>query len=90
MGSGTTVSSGVGEGSGVSVAIGQVPENDPFASLVPLTAQGYFDCAEDCLTETAGVFVAGDCRKKSVRQITTATADGASAAIAACKYIDTL
>lgn len=75
---------------GIFVAIGQVPENKPFASIVPLTAQGYFDCAEDCLTETAGVFVAGDCRKKSVRQITTATADGASAAIAACKYVDTL
>lgn len=75
---------------GIFVAIGQVPENEPFASLVPLTAQGYFDCGEDCVTETAGVFVAGDCRRKTVRQITTATADGASAALAACKYVDAL
>ena len=75
---------------GIFVAIGQVPENEPFASLVPLTAQGYFDCGEDCVSETAGVFVAGDCRRKTVRQITTATADGASAALAACKYVDAL
>ena len=75
---------------GIFVAIGQVPENEPFASLVPLTAQGYFDCGEDCVSETAGVFVAGDCRRKTVRQITTATADGASAALAACKYVEAL
>lgn len=75
---------------GIFVAIGQVPENEPFASLVPLTAQGYFDCGEDCVSETAGIFVAGDCRRKTVRQITTATADGASAALAACKYVDAL
>jgi thioredoxin reductase (NADPH) len=45
---------------------------------------------ERCVSETAGVFVAGDCRSKTVRQITTATADGAAAAIAACRYIDAL
>lgn len=75
---------------GIFVAIGQVPQNEPFKALVPLTEYGYFDCDESCVTAVPGVFVAGDCRKKGVRQITTATADGASAAIAACRYIDAL
>lgn len=75
---------------GIFVAIGQVPQNEPFKALVPLTEYGYFDCDESCVTDVPGVFVAGDCRKKGVRQITTATADGASAAIAACRYIDAL
>ena len=41
------------------------------------------------LTRTPGVYVAGDCRSKGVRQLTTAVADGATAALAACRYIDT-
>ncbi|MDO4983828.1 MAG: FAD-dependent oxidoreductase [Eubacteriales bacterium] len=72
---------------GLFVAIGHAPQNDVFASLVELDASGYADSGEDCTTKTAGVFVAGDCRKKSVRQITTAAADGAVAALAAVKYI---
>jgi thioredoxin reductase (NADPH) len=50
------------------------------------------DAGENCLPETAipGVFVAGDCRTKAIRQVTTATADGAVAALAACRYLDTL
>lgn len=75
---------------GIFVAIGQVPENEPFRDLVPLNEYGYFNVDERCVTGEAGVFVAGDCRQKTVRQITTATADGASAAIAACRYIDAL
>ncbi len=75
---------------GMFVAIGLVPENDAFAGLADLDQVGYFDSAEDCLTKTAGVFVAGDCRKKGVRQVTTATADGATAAVAACRWLDTL
>lgn len=75
---------------GIFVAIGQVPENEPFRDLVPLTEHGYFDIDESCVTASDGVFVAGDCRRKGVRQITTATADGAAAAIAACRYIDAL
>mgnify|MGYP002520260283 CR=1 FL=1 len=43
---------------------------------------------ESCLTKTEGIYVAGDCRQKSIRQITTASADGAVAALAACRYID--
>lgn len=73
---------------GIFVAIGLQPENDPFASLAALNSYGYFDSAEDCLTATPGFYVAGDCRSKRTRQITTATADGAVAALAACKYLD--
>ena len=77
---------------GIFVAIGQVPENEPFASVVGLNSYGYVEAGEDCLpkTEYNGIFVAGDCRTKSVRQVTTATADGAVAALAACRYIDSL
>ncbi|MBO5415529.1 MAG: FAD-dependent oxidoreductase [Clostridia bacterium] len=75
---------------GIFVAIGQVPENAPFADVADLNDYGYIDATEDCLTKTEGVFVAGDCRSKRVRQITTATGDGAVAALAACRYIDSL
>ena len=69
------------------VAIGHQPDNGAFASLLRLDPAGYADSGEDCLTETPGVFVAGDCRKKSVRQLTTAAADGAVAALAAVKWL---
>ena len=65
---------------GLFVAIGLIPENDAFASLADLNSWGYFDSDERCETKTAGLFVAGDCRSKSVRQLTTAAADGAMAA----------
>lgn len=73
---------------GLFVAIGHTPDNDIFKEYINLDAAGYADAAEDCLTKTAGVFVAGDCRKKSVRQLTTAAADGSVAALAACAYLD--
>ncbi len=69
------------------VAIGQQPDNEAFKNLVTLDKDGYVVAGEDCLTDTEGVFVAGDCRTKSVRQLTTAAADGAIAAMAACKYL---
>ena len=75
---------------GMFVAIGQQPENQPFASLTALDNYGYIIAGEDCLTDTAGVFVAGDCRTKKIRQVTTAASDGAVAALAACRYIDGL
>lgn len=75
---------------GLFIAIGLIPTNGPFATVAELDKQGYFASHEDCLTRTPGVFVAGDCRAKTVRQITTATADGSIAALAACKYIDSL
>ena len=73
---------------GLFVAIGLIPENDAFRDLAALNSYGYFDSDEQCTTKTPGVFVAGDCRSKSVRQLTTAAGDGATAALAACRYID--
>lgn len=75
---------------GMFVAIGQVPENEPFRNITALDNYGYILSDENCLTDTAGVFVAGDCRTKKIRQVTTASADGAVAALAACRYIDGL
>ena len=73
---------------GLFVAIGQKPENACFANLTRLNEAGYIIAGEQCLTDTEGIFVAGDCRTKEVRQVTTATGDGAVAALAACRYID--
>lgn len=73
---------------GLFVAIGQKPENECFENITKLNEYGYIDAGEDCLTDSEGVFVAGDCRTKAVRQITTACSDGAVAALAACRYID--
>ena len=73
---------------GLFVAIGHEPQNGLFADAIDLDDQGYADSLEDCTTKTKGIFVAGDCRKKGVRQLTTAVADGATAALAACAYID--
>ncbi|MBQ9781232.1 MAG: FAD-dependent oxidoreductase [Clostridia bacterium] len=75
---------------GMFVAIGLIPENEAFASVMALDQWGYADSGEDCMTSTPGIFVAGDCRRKAVRQVTTATADGAVSAVAACRYIDGL
>ncbi len=72
---------------GLFVAVGHRPDNGAFASLLELDAGGYAASGEDCLTRTPGVFVAGDCRSKKVRQLTTAAADGAVAALAACDYL---
>ena len=73
---------------GLFVAIGHQPQNEAFAGIIKLDAAGYADSGEDCLTGTPGVFVAGDCRRKKVRQVTTAAADGAVAALAACSWLD--
>ncbi len=75
---------------GLFVAIGLIPENGAFENLADLNKWGYFDSGETCDTKTPGVFVAGDCRSKTIRQLTTAAADGAVAALAACRYIDSL
>ena len=61
-----------------------------FASVAALDQWGYFDSPESCATGTPGVFAAGDCRAKSIRQLTTAAADGTIAALAACRYVDSL
>jgi thioredoxin reductase (NADPH) len=75
---------------GLYIAIGLLPKNEIYAELATLNMGGYFDSDESCKTATDGVFVAGDCRQKSIRQITTATADGAVAALAACRYLESL
>ena len=72
---------------GLFVAIGQEPENHGFENVVALDPLGYISAGEDCTTGTPGVFTAGDCRTKAVRQLTTAASDGAVAALAACSYI---
>ena len=76
------------EVSGLFVAVGRIPENQNFASVVELDGAGYALAAENCRTKTPGVFVAGDNRVKEVRQLVTATADGAVAATEAIKFIN--
>ena len=73
---------------GVFLAVGLVPENGAFETLAKLDERGYFDAGESCTTTTPGIFVAGDCRRKEIRQVTTAAGDGAVAAMAACRYLD--
>ena len=68
---------------GIFLAVGNIPENAPFASLVDLDKNGYIIAGEDTVTSCPGVFAAGDCRTKNIRQLTTATADGTVAAMEA-------
>ena len=75
---------------GIFVAIGQVPENTPFNNVCKLSEQGYIESDETTYTGTDGIFAAGDCRTKNIRQVVTATGDGASAALAACRFVDNL
>lgn len=73
---------------GLFVAVGHAPDNRAFAELVQLDASGYVVASENCKTNVPGIFVAGDCRTKQVRQLTTAAADGAVAALAAVDYLN--
>ena len=73
---------------GMFVAIGLVPQNEPFKNVVELNSWGYVEAGESCVTNTKGIFVAGDCRSKRIRQVATAASDGAIAALAACDYIE--
>ncbi|MBR5155416.1 MAG: thioredoxin-disulfide reductase [Clostridia bacterium] len=73
---------------GAFVAVGQIPQNDILKGLINLSDEGYVSSGEDCLTNIEGIFVAGDCRKKSIRQLTTAVGDGSVAALAACSFVD--
>ena len=75
---------------GLFVAIGQAPDNEAFRNEVDLDSKGYISAGEDCTTKTEGVFTAGDCRTKAVRQLATAASDGAVAALAAVNYINGL
>ena len=69
------------------VAVGQSPENEIYKDVVELDENGYIIAGEACRTTAKGIFAAGDCRTKAVRQLTTAAADGANAALAACAEV---
>lgn len=73
---------------GLFVCIGRSADNEPFASLLQLDSNGCIVAGEDCRTSVEGLYVAGDCRTKAIRQLTTAAADGSISAVAACAYID--
>ena len=73
---------------GAFLAIGTEPENLPFAPVAVLDPAGYIVSDERCLTETPGIYAAGDCRTKQYRQVATAVADGAAAALSACRFLD--
>ena len=72
---------------GLFVAVGQVPDSSAFAELLDLDADGYLIAGEDCRTSCEGIFAAGDCRTKQIRQLATAAGDGAVAGLAAVQYI---
>lgn len=73
---------------GCFIAIGQIPNNENFSNLVDLDKNGYIIVNEDLQSKTEGLYVAGDCRVKKVRQLTTAVSDGAMASVGAVSYID--
>lgn len=75
---------------GLFIAIGLIPQNETFKNVIELDDRGYAVIDETCESATGGIFVAGDCRTKKIRQVTTAAADGATAALAACDYIDSI
>ena len=73
---------------GLFIAVGRVPENQNFAKLIDLDEKGYVIAGEDCHTKIPGIFVAGDNRVKLLRQLVTATSDGAISATESIKYIN--
>lgn len=75
---------------GLFIAIGLIPQNEAFKNVIELDSRGYAVIDETCESATRGIFVAGDCRTKKIRQVTTAASDGATAALAACDYIDSI
>lgn len=73
---------------GLFVAVGRVPDTEGFRSFADADSDGYIYAGEDCVASEAGIFAAGDCRRKPLRQIATACADGITAARRAGEYID--
>ena len=73
---------------GLFLAVGLVPQNEVLRGIVELDERGYIKAGEDTLTSARGIFAAGDCRTKRIRQVATAAADGAVAAVSACDFID--
>lgn len=72
---------------GLFIAIGHIPLSNICSELVNIDSKGYIDASETCKTNINGIFVAGDIRKKEIKQLTTACSDGTVAALAACKYL---
>lgn len=72
---------------GVFMAIGQIPQTESFGDILPLDESGYVLAGEDC-TVKSGIYVCGDCRKKEIRQLTTAVGDGTVAAAKAIEFIN--
>ncbi|MBE7023796.1 MAG: FAD-dependent oxidoreductase [Clostridia bacterium] len=72
---------------GAFVAVGQIPQCEIFRDIIILDEGGYVSAGENCRTNVEGIFVAGDCRNKTVRQLTTAVGDGSVAALAAIDYL---
>lgn len=75
---------------GIFVAVGRIPDTEEFGNVVRLTPDMYFDAGEDCRTSVEGIYAAGDCRNKDVRQLTTAVSDGTVAALKAVDYCNNL
>lgn len=72
---------------GVFVAVGMIPQTEQIKGIVELDESGYVVADETGKTQTEGFFVAGDVRKKALRQIVTAVADGANAAVSAAEWL---
>ncbi len=75
------------EVSGVFIAVGVVPDTASFKGLVEMDERGYVIAGEDCATSCDGIYAAGDIRKKPMRQIITAVADGANAVNSAQRFL---
>lgn len=73
---------------GAFIAIGQIPDNKRYENLVELDEHGFIKTDERMKTKTAGLYAIGDCRIKTMRQVVTATSDGAIAAIEAANYLN--
>jgi len=74
---------------GMFISIGQIPQSEMFKNVLKTNSNNYFE-SNECITNVAGIFVAGDCREKKVRQLTTAVNDGTIAALEAINYINNL
>lgn len=72
---------------GVFIAVGILPNTDKFRNLVKLDEAGYIVAGEEGITETPGIFAAGDIRTKMLRQVVTAVADGANAVASVQNYL---
>ena len=72
---------------GMFISIGLIPQSDFVKELLPINKYGYIE-SNNCVTEKDGIFVAGDCRDKQIRQLTVATSDGTTAALDAIAYLN--